>query len=194
MTFSQLLDVASVHCAWHFSLCGCSSMWSPPVYSNFYWIGLPRSSVQFVLAWFPRWQNCGDAAAHSLSHVWPLISTACVCMHGLPACLFVLHARLFVSRGFPEKFKDRKNGTAVKCVFRWFRPSSECPCIWFVTEHGSMAHTKTSASCRYNFIERLWWYPVPDGSPPTSQKSRWHWLWNMDTSGSQFMAANRDTL
>lgn len=91
MTFSQLLDVASVHCMWHFRPCGCSSMWSPPVCSICYHTRLPRPAVQFVLAPFPRWQirENAAAAARPFSHVWPLIRTACVYMRGLLACLFV---------------------------------------------------------------------------------------------------------
>lgn len=106
--------------------------------------GLLQHTVRFVLARFPRWQNRGDtAAACSFSHFWPLIRTACVCMHGLLACLFVCVLACLCPGDFREKSRDRKNGTAVKCVFRWFCPSSECPCIWFATEQSSMVHTKS---------------------------------------------------
>lgn len=90
MTFSRLLDVASVHCAWHFSLCGSSSMWSPPVYSSFCRICCPVCL---------GWQNGRDAAAQWFSHVWPLIRTACVC-----ACVVCLYAcsPVCVKRRNPE--------------------------------------------------------------------------------------------
>lgn len=117
MTFSQLLVVASVHHVWHLSLCGCSSMWSPPAYSSSYHTRLPWPTVQFVLAPFPRWQNRRDAAgaSHSFSHVW---------MSGLLVCLFA--CSLF----------------SVKGIYRR-NPEIQCPCLWFVTEQGSMVHIKS---------------------------------------------------
>lgn len=115
-----------------------------------------------VLSWlsFP-----GDPVT---SHVWPLIRTACVCMHGLLACLFVCMLACFCQGDFHENSRDRTNGTAVKCVFRRFCPSSECPCIWFVPEQVAWRIQNVYLLFGIILLRDTGDSPLPNGSPPTS--------------------------
>lgn len=114
-------------------------------YCSSYHTRLPRPAVQFVLARFPRWQNRRDTAvARSFSHAWPPIRTACVCMHGLLACLFVCMLACSCRGDFQGRNPEIERMAQLWSVcFRRFCPSSECPCILFVTEQGSMGHTKS---------------------------------------------------
>lgn len=130
--------MASVHCVWHFSLRGCSSLGSTSI--NRCNNRLPRPAVRFVLAGVPKRQSCRDTAAaraaRSLSHVWPLIRAACVCTHGSLARLIVCMLACLCPGDFWEKARDRMSGRAVECVVWWFCPLSECPCIWFTIVQG----------------------------------------------------------
>lgn len=189
MTFSQLLDVASAHCVWHFSPCECSGMWSPPVYSSSY---SPLSSLSWLR--FPGDWTTG--MQRRFSHVCPLIRVACMYMRGLLVCLFacllVCAEQIFRRNPEIEKMAQLWSMCFLRFVFWlvvvwWF---CQCPRLWVVTEQGSMADVTLCYLCTGG----LWWLSLPSGSPPIRQRSLWHWLWTTDTPGAQLTAANRDTL
>lgn len=106
-----------------------------------------------------------------------------LCLHAWFARLFVcLFACLLVCvEGIFGRNPEIERMAQLWSVFRRFCPSSECPCVWFVMEQGSMAHTQSLPAVCTIFIEGHRWLSLPSGSPPAHRRSRWHWLWNMDT-------------